>query len=239
LSQEFDGGVLVKKEMTYVCFANVDFGKTGSDTITVPMIHWHSADPLPLEIWEGVPGSEGARLLFAGEHQAEFTWQTYKENTFILPEALTGRRTISLGTKQIVQRASLKGFIFQENNPAYTRLSALSNSRIFGDSFTVNEQAAMIEHIGNNVTVEFDELDFDKGVHSLVVYGRTHNAKNTVHVIFSKDGAEERTLLEFEHSARMREEKFALDVAAGVHKVTFWFLPGCDFDFGWFEFGNL
>jgi beta-galactosidase len=201
------------------------------------MIHWHSSDPLPLEIWDGFPGSEGAKKLFAGEHQAEFTWQTYKENTFTLPEALTGIHTISLGTRQIVQRASLKGFIFQKSNPAYTRLSALANSRIFGDSFTLNEQAATIEHIGNNVTLEFDELDFAKGVNSLVVYGQTHNSKDSIHVIFSKDGEEERALLEFEHSEGMTEKSFAITAAAAVYKVTFWFLPGCDFDFAWFEFG--
>jgi hypothetical protein len=34
----------------------------------------------------------------------------------------------------------------------------------------------------------------------------------------------------------MTEKKFAINVAAGVYKVSFWFLPGCDFDFAWFEF---
>jgi beta-galactosidase len=238
LDDDLEGGIKAKPEMTYICYDNVDFGETGSDTMVIPIIHWHTDKSLPIEIWDGMPGrDENAKRLFAGEYTADFIWQTYQENTLKLNKVLTGVKTICLAVRQIEQRVSIKGFYFKKENKAYKKLPAISNNRIFGDSFTLNNKLSIIENIGNNVSVEFDEMNFDNGFTTLTVCGRTHNPLDSIHVIFTDDNGTRRRLIEFEKSDELVEKVFELDGLTGVYKVTFWFLPGSNFDFSWFRFG--
>lgn len=236
LDNDLEGGVKAKTDMTYIGFKNVDFGNDGSNKITIPIIHWHTNNPLPIEVWKGIPDEDNSECLFKGEYNADFIWQTYQENTFTLSENLTGIQTICIAVKQIEQHVSIKGFYFEKRNKAYERLSALSNSRIFGDTFEINHNKGIIKHIGNNVSIEFDSMDFSNSFNSLTIRGKTHNDLDSIHVIFKDDNSSERRLVEFEKSDKMIQKTFALEGFKGIYKVTFWFLPGCNFDFEWFIF---
>ncbi len=235
LDGDLDGGIRAKPEMTCIGFKNVDFGETGSSRISIPIIHWHTSDPLPIEIWKGMPYEEGAVCVYRGEYKADFIWQTYQENTFELSETLTGIQTICIALRQVEQRVSVKGFVFEKSEKAYAKIPAVSNNRIFGDSFTINEKG-FISHIKNNVTVEFDGMDFTKGFRALTVRGRTYNRLDSVHIIFTNDTGSERRLAEFKHTEKMTEKTFKLDGVTGLYQVKFVFLPGADFDFEWFRF---
>ena len=43
-------------------------------------------------------------------------------------------------------------------------------------------------------------------------------------------------MVEFHKSDGYEEQAFDLEKVTGVQKVTFVFLPGSNFDFGWFQF---
>ncbi|MDE7211290.1 MAG: hypothetical protein K2O03_07580, partial [Lachnospiraceae bacterium] len=103
-------------------------------------------------------------------------------------------------------------------------------------TFTVQEDA--IVGIGNNVSLEYDAMDFgEKGFARLLVCGRTPLEKNTIHVRFlDENGTEIKQIAEFVHSDDYTVQEFALDSVKGCNKVTFVFLPGCEFDFKWFQF---
>ena len=69
-----------------------------------------------------------------------------------------------------------------------------------------------------------------------MVYGRTPLAKNTIHLLFSGEKGETRQIIEFPHAEEYEERVFTLERVTGEQKVSFVFLPGSNFDFGWFRF---
>lgn len=235
LDEVLRGGIAAAKEPTHIGFRNVDFGKDGSDEITIPIIRWFKNDPTPIQIWEGMPGEDGAEILYDGEYQADFVWQTYVPNTFKLAKRLTGIRTICIVVSTDNENVFVHGFKFTPSNKAYEKLSSKDNSRIYGDSFVITEQA--IEKIGNNVYLEFDDMNFDKGVTKITICGKTRNEKDTIHIRFtSEDSGEINHIAEFSHSDNYEEKEFSISGIDGNQTVKFTFLPGCNFDFKWFKF---
>ncbi|BCN30506.1 glycoside hydrolase family 2 TIM barrel-domain containing protein [Anaeromicropila herbilytica] len=234
LNEVISGGVSADKDPTYIGFRGVDFKEVGSDEITIPMIHWFHNESLPVEVWEGMPNEEGAECLFEGMYQADFVWQTYIPNTFKLKRRITGLKTICIVVKAKGVDVSVKGFEFKEYNKAYETLNAVSNNRIYGDFFKIGENT--IERIGNNVSIEFDSMNFIDGVRKLVVCGRTHNSQDSIHVIFSSEEGESNQIIEFNYSEEYITKEFLFDNSKGLYKVKFVFLPGCKFDFKWFQF---
>ena len=81
-------------------------------------------------------------------------------------------------------------------------------------------------------------MDFgDGGFSRITICGRTPLEKNDIHIRFTqKDGESVSRLVEFPHSGEYREVTFSLEPVENVSKVGFLFLPGCDFDFKWFQF---
>ncbi len=213
-------------------FKNVDFGDFGSDEVTVPIFALDGA-PYPIQIWEGIPGEEGCSLLADAIYQKPSIWNVYQEETFHLNRRVKGLTTICFTAHNKIH---VKGFVFTAPSKAFAKLSALENNRIYGDTFTVGEDA--ITGIGNNVSLEYDNMDFgETGFTKLLICGRTPLAKNTIHVRFAgEDGTEIKQIAEFSHAEDDTVQEFALDSVKGCHKVTFVFLPGCDFDFKWFQF---
>jgi beta-galactosidase len=69
-----------------------------------------------------------------------------------------------------------------------------------------------------------------------VVFGRSPIDKNTIHIRFASEAGETNQLVEFTQSENYEERVFELDKITGIQKVTFIFLPGSNFDFGWFRF---
>ena len=94
-----------------------------------------------------------------------------------------------------------------------------------------------VEGIGNNVSLEFDLMDFSEaGTSKLIVYGRSAIDKNTIHIRFANSAGESNQLVEFTQTDGYEEQVFDLELVNGKQKVTFIFLPGSQFDFGWFRF---
>lgn len=213
-------------------FTHVDFGDFGSDEVTIPIFALDSA-PYPIQIWEGIPGSEGCSLLADVVYQKPSIWNVYQEETFRLNHRIKGLTTICFTAHNKIH---VKGFVFTAPKKAFAKLSSLENNRIYGDTFTVEENA--VTGIGNNVSLEYDHMDFgEEGFTKLLICGRTPLAKNTIHVRFlDENGTEIKQIAEFSHAKDYTVQEFALDSVKGCNKVTFVFLPGCDFDFRWFRF---
>lgn len=69
----------------------------------------------------------------------------------------------------------------------------------------------------------------------LVIYGRAP-IDNTIHILFSGEQGEKVQIIEFKKRSAYEAVEFELGRITGLQKVTFIFLPGSNFDFGWFRF---
>lgn len=212
-------------------FCAVDFGDYGSDEVTLPINYW-ADDPIPLEIWEGMPGKEGAELLLSTHYQAKLVWATFQPNTFRLPRKLKGITTVCF---VLYHKTNWKGFEFTHFDKTYEKLLVQDNNRIYGDSFRVTKEA--IENIGNNVTIEFDHIDFkEEGFTKLIICGKSNHKGNSINIRFGNEEGSTKQIAEFPCSENYQELEFKLQSVTGKQKVSFEFLPGSDFNFKWFQF---
>lgn len=218
---------------TCVGYSGVDFGSYGSDEITVPIFAM-SDDKFFLQIWEGIPGEEGSQMLADVVYQKPCIWDVYQPVTYKLNRRIKGISTVCFATHG--QKLFIKGFVFKKYNRALERLEALENSRIYGDTYALAEDA--VTGIGNNVSLEYDNMDFgDRGITAITICGRTPLPQNTIHIrFFDEDGRGINQLVEFPHTLGYEEHSFPLECIKGSKKVVFVFLPGCEFDFKWFKF---
>lgn len=227
-----DRGVATAREgNTTVTFDGVDFGAFGADEITLPIFELESRVS-PIEIWEGAPGDEGSELVDTVIYHVPSKWNTYQERTYTLPRRFRGVTSISFVTDH---KMHIKGFAFAKKEKAFARLSAKDNTSVYGDTFTVGEDA--ITGIGNNVTLVFEEMDFgEQGTASVTICGRSRLPKNTIHVRFHGESGDINEIAEFTGTDEYVEQTFPLTRVKGKNTVNFVFLPGCDFDFLWFRF---
>lgn len=213
----------------WACFDNIDFGDYGSDEITLPLFCLDN-DPLPIEIWEGTP--EDGELVASVIYHKQSIWNTYQSETYKLPRRLRGITSLSL---RLGRKTHVAGFRFTRLCKAFTKLSALENDSVSGDSFNIGEDA--VTNIGNNVSIAFDGMDFgEDGTATLRICGRTPLEKNTIQIRFTGSSGEKVFLVEFPHSDEYTEQNFEIEPLAGSGRITFVFLPGCSFDFKSFEF---
>ncbi|KAI7258406.1 beta-galactosidase [Hortaea werneckii] len=214
-----------------ICFERIDFGDYGADELILPVFSLDDQE-FPIEIWEGVPGEEGAELLTAVTYQKPSRWNVYQEERYTLPKRLTGITSLSFVLRKKIH---LKGFSFVRKHKAFERLDALANSAVYGDTFTATENA--IEGIGNNVSLIFEGMDFGgQSCSRIVICGRSALANNTLQILFSGSGGESKQLIEFAGNDSYTEREFVLAPVSGSQTVTFLFLPGSQFDFKWFQF---
>lgn len=219
-----------REGFTAVGYSGLDFGDYGSDEITISVFA-NSNDPQFLQLWEGLPGQEGSELLYDGIYHKQSQWQVFQPETYKLKRRLRGQTTLSICTKTSME---LGGFWFTRINKAFEQQYVVENRQIYGDSFTVTENA--IEGIGNNVSLEYADMDFgEKGICGITICGRTPLANNTIHVRFVGEESLNQ-IVEFPHEEEYTTHSFALQPVKGMQKVVFVFLPGCDFDFEWFRF---
>ncbi|HZK34773.1 MAG TPA: glycoside hydrolase family 2 TIM barrel-domain containing protein [Bacillota bacterium] len=217
---------------SYVGFKGVDFGEIGSDEIRIP-IFTHSNEPVPLEIWENMPGGQDAHLLARVEYQAESIYNVYQAQTYKLAKRIKGIRTICIVVNN--HKLYLQGFEFTKYEKAFERLEATTASRVYGDSYKIGESA--IENIGNNVVLEFENMDFgDQGLKKITICGKSHTTENTINILLTGEAGETKEIVEFPHSEDYVEHEFDLETVRGKQKVSFVFLPGSNFDFKWFRF---
>lgn len=219
-----------REGFTAVGYSGLDFGDYGSDEITVS-IFVNSNDPQFIQFWEGLPGEEGSELLYEGEYHKQSQWQVFQPETYKLKRRLRGQTTLSICTRASME---LGGFSFTKVNKAFAQLYVVENRQIYGDSFTVTKEA--IEGIGNNVSLEYADMNFgERGISRITICGRTPLANNTIHVRFVGEESVNQ-IVEFPHEEEYTVHSFDLQPVKGVQKVVFVFLPGCDFDFKWFRF---
>jgi len=216
---------------TTVTYDDIDFGVFGSDEITLPIFEL-SNEPVQIEIWEGAPGDEGSELLDTVTYRVPSIWNTYQEQTYKLPRRLTGVTSISFVTEHKIH---LKGFVFTKKEKAFEKLFVKENSSIYGDTFTVEEDA--ITGIGNNVTVVFEDMDFgEAGTTKVTICGKSRLPMNSIHIRFNTENGDVNEVAEFAGAEEYTERIFEVPKITGKTTVNFVFLPGCDFDFKWFRF---
>ena len=220
---------------SYIGYTNLDFGEFGSDEITLPVFTLDSKEYV-LRIWEGRPGDEGSELLCDGRYCKPSIWNVYQPETYKLKRRVKGVTSIYFTAND---KYHLKGFSFTAPDKAFSQISASENSRVYGDTFTLNPGSDEIAGIGNNVTIEFDGMDFgDRTAAKLIICGRAPYGSNSIHLMVSDpDGTNsERTLLEFAQCAEFTERSFDIGRITGNKRIGFVFLPGSNFDLRWFRF---
>ena len=218
---------------TVVGFDHVDFGSFGSDRITLPVFEL-GGEECPIEIWEGIPGKPDSEMLARVIYHKPSIWNVYQEESYKLNRRIKGVTQISF---VLHQKIHLKGFSFAPLQKAYEKLYASENDAVYGDTFRI--EGREVTGIGNNVTLEFHDMDFgEDGCSSVTICGRTHNDKDAIHISFQEGEQETRQLVEFEGTAddSYRELTFPLKCVKGTKTVRFIFLPGSNFDFSWVEF---
>jgi beta-galactosidase len=215
-----------------VVFENLDFGEYGSDEITIPVFALDN-DLHNIELWLGVPGEDGAELVDVLPYQKPSIWNVYQEDTWKLEKRIKGVVTLSL---QLHEKVHIKGFAFKKYEKAYSLLNAAECSKVYGDTFTVEEAA--IVGIGNNVTVVFDNMNFgEQGAKGILLTGRSKLAGNTIHVLFTPENGEPvRRVLEVKGTEEYEVQEFGFEPLVGAGKIEFVFLPGSDFDMKSFIF---
>ena len=126
--------------------------------------------------------------------------------------------------------------LFKKYEKAFEELNASMCSNVYGDTYQV--EADKITGIGNNVTIEFGEMDFGKeGASGIIIYGNTPLENNTIHIhVTDEFGSESNQIIEFNGGNKM--QSFKLDKITGKCKISFVFLPGSNFDFYKFKFIN-
>ncbi|WP_208586503.1 glycoside hydrolase family 2 TIM barrel-domain containing protein [Gracilibacillus suaedae] len=216
---------------TVIGFWNIDFGKEGSDEITIPIFALTSEE-YDLQIWEGKPYDSKSELLADTTYQKVSKWNVYQSETYKLSKMLKGITSIYFVTNK---KMHIKGFSFKKHNRAFSKNYVVNADKIYGDTF--KKLSDRVEEIGNNVSFEFDNIDFgDKGATKLVINGHSPIDNNSIHVRFFDGKGEKAEILEFDHSNNYKDISFDLEEIKGVQKVSFIFLPGSRFNFSWFQF---
>ena len=216
---------------TWVSFDKVDFGKDGADTIHLPIFSF--ATELPVQVWDGKGTGSDSECLGKFTYRHESIYNTYSENVFTLSHRLFGVHTITISFQMDLY---LHGFYFEKTPKAFARLRALDANLVAGDSFTKTSQA--VEGIGNNVNLDFSDMDFgEQGTSSLTICGKSNTENNTINIkFFAADGTSTTQVIEFAHTDSYEEKTFPLTPVKGAQKISFVFLPGSNFDFKWFKF---
>lgn len=216
-----------------VGFSRVDFGKTGSDKLVLPVF---ALDGKPYEImlYDGDPRN-GGKLICPLHYEKPSIWNTYQEECYMLPLRLKGLHTLCFCMKEKVH---MKGFRFERVSRAFLVQTPGGADTIYGDSF--RRDGSAVHDIGNNVSIVFNDMDFgSRGEYGLMIRGRTDLQMNTINIrIRSENGDTETSVANFMGNGPL-EQHFSVNVPAGICSVTFVFLPGSRFDFDAFMFSRM
>ncbi|MCD7842205.1 MAG: DUF4982 domain-containing protein [Lachnospiraceae bacterium] len=179
---------------TQVGYHNIDFGTDGSDEITIPIFAL-TDNPYEIEIYEGMPGEPHAEKIAEVVYQKKSIWNTYQPETYHLNRRLRGVTSLCFVLRDKIH---IKGFSFTRQTLAYERLTALDCRSVYGDQF--ERDGEWVKNIGNNVTLEFGELDFgETGAVRITIAGRTPLPKNSI-LLKLED-------IDTENAARLTEEE--------------------------------
>ena len=216
-------------------FSFLDFGKAGSDTLVMPIFAL-DGNAYDIELFEGDPG-KGGQLIQVLRYQKPSIWNVYQEETFHLNRHLSGICSLCF---RMHQKVHLRGFRFEKQSRAFISHSAAEADRIYGDSYTAGKDS--IRGIGNNVTLSFDEMDFEDVQEAhLEITGYTPLHVNTITIRFTApDGSTHTEIADFRGTGDgiPTSQVFSVRTPGGPCSVSFVFLPGSQFDFDSFRFSR-
>ena len=214
-------------------FSRIDFGKTGSDCMTLSIFAL-DGKPYDIDLFDGIP-ENGGRLIERLHYEKPSIWNVYQEETYHLPERMTGIKTLCFRMRQKVH---MKGFVFEKQSRAFIQQAAGSADRIYGDTF--RRDGSAVREIGNNVTLSFDAMDFGDACKAMLkIHGSTPLNVNAITVrLTGENGKAVNEIADFAGEGG-NEQEFLVNVPGGMCNVSFVFLPGCRFDFEWFSFKKL
>lgn len=221
-----------KHKESYIGFENVDFGNFGTDEVEISIFTHDRAD-FVIQLWSGIPGEEGSELILDGIYNKPVIWDVYQPEKYKLKHRIKGTHTLCLLTREFM---NIRDLVFTKPDKGLARIDAADNDKIYGDDFKVH--GSSVTGIGNNVSLDFNDMDFGQGVSKITIKGTSYIEVNTINLIFvSEDGSQTRQMIEFTHTDKAEEKTFDIKPVKGLNKVTFVFLPGSKFDFDWFRFG--
>ena len=217
-------------------FENIDFGEYGSDEITIPIFAL-DGNEYSVEIWEGMPGEAGSELIDVLKYQKPSIWNEYQEETWKLPRRIKGVTSIGLRMKNF--KIHVKGFSFRKLEKAFGLLYANEATRVYGDDFQI--RGNRVEGIGNNVTMEFENMDFgETGTSQIEITGWTPLKVNTIHLRFKPEGEDEVVARMAEFAGTQKNtyatQTFTFQKISGRGRLDLVFLPGCQFNLESFRF---
>lgn len=221
----FRGSVKTEDNIV-ISFADVDFGEYGSDELHLSLYSFRNEEHV--EIWDEEP--DVSELLFAGQYSVEPEYNVLQADTFKLKKRLTGIRGI---TFRFEHGFVFGGFSMTRQEKAYGRLKATEHGMITGDTY--EEKTDGIYEIGNNVDIEFPDMNFRDGVSALTITGQARTA-NPIHVRFFMGDEVVKQVFEFPVTGQIETVTLPIRGFEGSGKVNFIFLPGSDFDFIDFQF---
>ena len=215
---------------TWLTYSNLDFGDYGSDELTL-FIFAHDDDPHMLQIWQGIPEEEGSDLLGDVLYHKKHIWEVFQPETYRLNRRVSGVQSITIVTHE---KMFLEKMNFTKQEKAFAKLFVAETAVIYGDSY--ERKPDVVEKIGNNVSLSYENMNFGtEGAKKITICGRTPLPQNTIQLRITGE-TELVQVLEFPCSEKYVEMTFELPQITGETSVTFVFLPGCNFDFKWFEF---
>lgn len=230
------GIATARDQVSGVVFEKVDFGDYGSDELTIPVFAL-SGEAYAIEVWEGIPFEEGSSLIDTLTYQKPSVWNVYQEETYRLSKRFRGVTTIGFVLRDKIH---IKGFVFRRQEKAFARLGGEEASAVYGDTFT--RDGNIVRGIGNNVTVVYDRMDFGaEGAGSVIICGRTPLAANTIHIHFTDETGETVSrIVEFAGTGGQdcEEQTFSIEPLKGKGRIELIFLPGCNFDLEYLQFGR-
>ncbi|MDO5435179.1 MAG: glycoside hydrolase family 2 TIM barrel-domain containing protein [Clostridia bacterium] len=212
-------------------FSRVDFGKAGSGTVTMPVFALDGEEH-EITVWLDDPRQNGVRPFTVLKYKKPSIWNVYQEETWELPEVLTGMHTLCFS---MTDKVHLKGFRFERMSRAFRPQTAADADGVWGDAF--RKEGDRILGIGNNVTLVWNEMDFgNAGEAELVLRGNTPLETNAVTIRMENDRGENLTELAMFRGDAGTEQSFPIRVPGGMCSVSLVFLPGSCFDLYGFVF---
>ena len=141
--------------------------------------------------------------------------------------------SVYVATRDSYQLRSIR---FEKPKKAWAKLLMSDRSFLYGDSFTINGTA--IEKIGNNVTIGFEQMNFDVPATKITICSRSPLAKSPVQIRFKTESGDSVQVVEIPGTEEYTEQSFEIEALSGEGCVEFIFMPGSNFDFAWVSFGG-